>query len=184
MDSRYTLLMLSARTQTLQERRGPGRGLTWEDVCLAAGGLPRHQWLYLRYVIQREDRVLPELRRRALLEATKVRAIRDAHRGVPERKGAIGMMIEASLAELRDSSLCKTCNGRGEVVVPPTIICESCDGKGTVRLSERRRASLVGKDHRAYARHWRELHDLVYMMMCGWESSAAQHLARFFEKGG
>ena len=66
----------------------------------------------------------------------------------------------AVLAEMTAECLCGGCNGRSFTVVDGKVaLCSSCKGSGKARVSDRSRASAIGRDESTYRDAWRPVYE-------------------------
>lgn len=171
---RQSFLALDAKTQVFHRCGFPERSQS--DIAQAAAGLPRNLWLFGRYTILGEDIHLPELIRSALIAATSIPELRENYHRIEKKKGTLTSMVEMALIEHRTGSICRKCNGKGELTEPELIRCSKCGGKGTFAVSDTEKARHLGKDKRAYSRYWRETYEMVYRMLDGWGNDLDRHM--------
>lgn len=176
MNVERLLLKLNPKTSSVRPRVDGERALiTPSDVAAALNNLDDKYLLFLKYKTLRENIDFQALIRAVLLDATKLKAIRDSQQRL-KKKGAITQMIVAALEEHKNSSLCKQCNGLGMIISPKKIVCTRCEGHGTQPRSHKGRSDLLGKDPRNYSRYWKVMYESIYSMLLEWDRRIIKHL--------
>lgn len=67
----------------------------------------------------------------------------------------------AVLAEMSAASLCRQCDGRGHLRNDAGVVttCSTCTGGGRIRVSDRHRAAMIGRDESTYRSIWRPVYE-------------------------
>lgn len=97
----------------------------------------------------------------------------------PENFTRYGDVADTVVVEICAPKICKTCGGRGEMIIESKIItCEPCKGMGLLAASHSWRAQGIGVGESAYRSTWRSVYEWLYDKAARRESAAAQQLAR------
>lgn len=74
-----------------------------------------------------------------------------------------GPIRKAVLAEISAETKCPACQGRAVRLVDRRIsVCIDCEGQGHQRVSDRARAEMIGKDHKAYQRVYGKVYEWTF----------------------
>lgn len=74
-----------------------------------------------------------------------------------------GPIRKAVLAEISAATKCGACQGRAVRLIDRRIvICGDCDGSGHMRVSDRARAEMIDKDHKAYQRIYGKVYEWTF----------------------
>ncbi len=83
----------------------------------------------------------------------------------------------AVISEIAHRPHCASCEGRGQTVSGELLMtCKACGGSGLGTVSDRRRASAIGRDEAAYRRTWKPVFEWLLVRMGEAEQEAAWHL--------
>ncbi|WP_216821971.1 hypothetical protein [Stenotrophomonas sp. SAU14A_NAIMI4_5] len=81
------------------------------------------------------------------------------------------------ISEIAHRPHCASCEGRGETVSGELLMtCKVCGGSGLGQVSDRRRATALGRDEEDYRRSWRPVFEWMLGKMQEAEQDAAWHL--------
>lgn len=74
-----------------------------------------------------------------------------------------GPIRVAVLAEISAAGKCKVCSGRAAVLIGNRVVpCEACSGSGQMKVSDRHRAEMIGKEAAAYRRHFLPVYEWTF----------------------
>lgn len=89
----------------------------------------------------------------------------------------------AVLDELSQPNHCPACAGKGHVQAAELIAeCSECLGRGIVPVSDRTRATRIGKAESTYRRVWRDMYEWLYDRVSEAEVQAARAFSRALAK--
>ena len=93
-----------------------------------------------------------------------------------------GPIRRAVLAEISAATKCPACQGRGALLVDRRIAtCAGCDGHGHLRVSDRSRAEMIGKDHKAYQRIYSKVYEWTFNLCHDAMAPAVSQFSRAVE---
>ncbi|MFY0184284.1 hypothetical protein PV767_09425 [Stenotrophomonas rhizophila] len=83
----------------------------------------------------------------------------------------------AVINEIATRPHCHSCEGRGETMAGDLrVVCKVCSGSGLGTVSDRRRATCIGRDEAAYRRTWKPVYEWLLAQMQEAEQEAAWHM--------
>lgn len=83
----------------------------------------------------------------------------------------------AVIGEIAKRPHCPACEGRGQAMLGELLVpCKVCGGSGLGQVSDRRRASAIGRDEAAYRRTWKPVYEWLLVKMGEAEQEAAWHM--------
>lgn len=86
-------------------------------------------------------------------------------------------LAAAVIREIAKRPHCPGCEGRGETMSDELrVVCKVCAGSGMAGVSDRRRATAIGRDEAAYRRTWKPVYEWLLAQMQEAEQEAAWHL--------
>lgn len=92
-------------------------------------------------------------------------------------------LAAAVIGEIAKRPHCHACEGRGEVMSGDLrVMCKVCGGSGVVAVSDRRRASALGRDESTYRERWRAVYEWMLQKCSEAEQDAGWHFARALER--
>ncbi|HYG07333.1 MAG TPA: hypothetical protein VD865_13140 [Stenotrophomonas sp.] len=92
-------------------------------------------------------------------------------------------LATAIIREIARCNHCPMCEGRGQVMSGALLVsCTVCSGSGIVPISDRARASAIGRDESTYRESWRSVYEWMLARMREAEQEAAWHLLRALDR--
>jgi len=89
----------------------------------------------------------------------------------------------AVINEIATRPHCHSCEGRGGTMAGDRrVVCKVCSGSGLGAVSDRRRASALGRDESTYRGRWRAVYEWMLQKCSDAEQEAGWHFARALER--
>ena len=86
----------------------------------------------------------------------------------------IPIMVKVALDECMFGAICRTCGGKGEILVKNKVTpCDPCGSSGLRTFSKRETARRLGIDHRNYSRRYESKYKQVLCLFYELESELA-----------
>lgn len=89
----------------------------------------------------------------------------------------------AVIGEIAKRPHCAACEGRGQAMLGELLVpCKTCGGSSLGAVSDRRRASALGRDESTYRERWRVVYEWMLQRFTEAEQEAAWHLGRALDR--
>ena len=84
-------------------------------------------------------------------------------------------LTAAVVGEIAGRNHCPACEGHGHLTVGELVMpCSACNERGVVPVSDRKRASAIGRDEAAYRRNWRPVYEWLLRHLQDAEQQASR----------
>lgn len=149
--------------------------IDWRDAAHALTGMNNPDavnWALYRFAGQEEKRS------RVIRSLSMTIAMFVKIRRFKIKPETLNGIIEAAVFEF-ELPICGVCDGSG--FMSNSNVCKPCGGKGRDSISKRKRAQIIGIDHKSYSQNHDEVTKELMRMIATWEQQIIKNVNQKME---